>query len=851
MLSRRNTISSPNPATATIRKGSRVRRSKTISHPTPTRSELLAPEERSQQAVAAAQRAYGDDMQRRRSQIVRFSTPVDIRYTGAVAEAGDNGYRTATAAAGETSKVTDTTAANTVANTHNHVPVSYDTMSTESYPSEATKERRWSMQESMQQRFTPRGRRSMNFTTSDAEDSFETSSPSSYRRLRKTKSVFSVGQQPNNEYPSSVVYSSELSPEGVGDKNRRRSTSFLRGGTDFMPGSMRRQYDEDGGKKPIMKERKSFYLSASARRGQKPIAFPETVRGKKKEEEDPNALSIRKAVGAKARKMSASFFGTMRRAFGKQVKLEPAFPEQHVTSTRQHFRDYVSPNELHENILDIPEPNNFAIRPAVVSRAPTFRHVPSYEMLHSVTGSIRETSPMPPVHRSTSIATDGMSTWNATLEKRASLKKKRLSIIDENMPGRVKENFYSPPPVEHQQTQKSYEAKRVYSALMRRLDMGSPSAKREEAEYVHGPGYHGPGYYMAPGLALRPEDEDMFERPYTAASANTVVTAIRKNSGKWRGNSKDGNEQSYVPPVPPLPTFYQQELARDTTTGTNEWLAGSLAAEAGPQMSTDSKLAGLLSSLNTKSDGNKTPPLSSAPTTPASTPGRRLRVARSASTFFPYSSSVDEVVRESTPSPYRKATSVMDNASTSSVYIRNTTTTNTPSEATPPPPPPPQRTSEYTYRSNTNAPAPKMKIKGGLKVNDYNPSWSRSSVLTSNENYTNTPRNTPRNTPSSINMNENYSTSRLKNKENENTSQNRRKNKTKTMLRSGSQGIGLPQVIYRSRSVLSQMSTVDIENAVNTQFGPVVSEGGGMGWKGASTEKVGRMERKDSPMVFL
>lgn len=791
-------------------------------------------------------------MQRRKSQIVRFSTPVNNRHpdTDPAWANGDDSHQESAAKESTIESNSISEAANNVTAPTTPASVaaaadvllSYDTTSPPEYISETstTKARRWSMQEDMQQeRFTSGGRRSMNHTTADTEDYFFGSfTPSSYNRLRKTKSVFSVGQgfqqQPNGEYPSSVVYSSELSPEGVG--SRRKSMSFLRGGTDFMPESMRRKNVEE---KPVVKEWKSFYLPASSRRGQKPIAFPETVRGKKKEQSDEKELSVRKAVGEKARKMSASFFGTMRRAFGKQVKLEPSFPEQHVTSTRQHFRDYVSPNELHDNILDIPEPNNITIRSAVVSRAPTFRHVPSYEMLRSVTGSIGEASPpVPPPHRDMSAATDSMSTWNATLDRKYLGSKKRLSIIDENMPNKVKEDIYSPPPFEKQQTQKSYEAKRVYSALMKRLDRGSPRAKKEEAEYVHGP-----GYYFAPGLGLRPEEEGMFERPHTAASTNTVVTAIRKNSGRWRRNSEDENEPFCPPPVPPIPLFYQQEAAGETTSGTNVWLNGTLATEA-------EGLMNVVSNQDLKSDDTLPTPSRDIPTTPVSTPGRKLRMTRSASTFFPYSSSAGEVARESTPSPYRKATSVMDNASVSNAsFYSNYSGTNTPLDNTPTQS---QRHSEYMHRSNdANVAAPKIKIKGGLKMKDYNPDWSRNTLAT-NQNYNNTPKNTARNVPSNNNSNNtigSYSSNlnKLKNKENE--PQNKTKDlkkKTKSMLKPGNQGLGL----HRSRSVLSQMSAIDIENAVNSQFGPVVADSGEMGWKEASREKVG-LQRRDSPVVFL
>ncbi|RPB09534.1 hypothetical protein P167DRAFT_577148 [Morchella conica CCBAS932] len=825
MLKRRNTVSSPNPATATIRCNGRIHRSKTVSHTATalTKSEMMAPEERNQQAVAAAKRAYGDDLQRRRSQIVRFETPVsssenleDTKYPQATTSSNSKRKTIRLVNEGE----------NGDASTDYDLPEPCDTGNTKG-------KGRSGLHENIEQRSTPRGRRSMNFTTSDTDDypgSYQSSNPSSYKRLQKTRSMFSVGQMfskdsSQDEYSSSVVYSSERSPDSMSSKNRRKSTSFLRGGTDFMPESVRRQLEEE---KYTQKDRKSFYLSTSKRHS----TFPETVRGKKKDPDESVSISVRKAVGEKARKISASFFGTMRRALGKKVKLEPAFPEQHVTSTRQHFRDYVSPSELHEDIIDIPEPNNLTIRPAVISRAPTFRHVPSCEMLRSVAGSLGEATPpmkIQPPHRISSTTTDGKSTWNATLG--ASLKKKRLSIIDENMPNKIKDNIYSPPSVGEQQVRKSYEAKRVYSALMRRLDRGSPSARREEAEYVHGPGYNGPGYYMAPGLALRPEEENMFERPYTAASTNTVVTAIRKDSGKWTRDLNSGG--GVPPPVPARPLSYQQ--GESSKSNTKEWVVSNPVHEELRQMSVDSQLAGLakqVSGLAIKSEKDSGPPVD-IPITPQNTVRRRLRVTRSASTFFPYSSSVDELVRESTPSPYRKATGIMDTDSRSSAYTDITVTPKFSDENTSPPQMAAltQGQSEYTYRGVTIAPlAPKMKIRSGLKIKDYNPNWNHRSTLAGNGDY-NTPRNTPRNTVSSISMNENYTSSKLNN-ENEN-----RKRKSKALLRSGSQGHGIPPVVYRPRSVLSQMSTVDIENAVNTQFGPVVG-GEGMGWKGKSKETI-------------
>ncbi|PWW78891.1 hypothetical protein C7212DRAFT_309251 [Tuber magnatum] len=139
-------------------------------------------------------------------------------------------------------------------------------------------------------------------------------------------------------------------------------------------------------------------------------------------------------------------------------------------------------------------------------------------MLHSIAGSIRDATPNPslsPVStiRGVPVLTDGTSTWNSTLD-RQSASKKRLSIIDENAPHRIRESLYEPSVV-MESTQPRYEVRRVYSALMKRLDEGPTNASQEDQKYACGLDYGSPGAacYMAPGLGLRPEEENMFTKP--------------------------------------------------------------------------------------------------------------------------------------------------------------------------------------------------------------------------------------------------------------------------------------------------------------------------------------------------
>jgi hypothetical protein len=510
----------------------------------------------------------------------------------------------------------------------------------------------------------------------------------------------------------------------------------------------------------------------------------------------------------------------MKRVFGVRGKLEDTFPEQQVSSARPHFREYISPSELHDDIQDIPEPNNMRIRSTVVSRAPTFRNVPSVEMLRSTAGSIRDvsTSPAPPqtpIHalRRASVATDCTSTWNSTLDKRSAAKK-RLSIIDENTPHRVRESIYEPPGA-GEACQPGYEVRRVYSALMKRLDEGSPDALQERQEYVHGPGYGTSMYYMAPGLGLRPEDEGMFERPLTAVSTTTVGGTIRKShASKWVRPAKAEQEKDsdpfYIPSITELPVVYgpavrKRQTYDEITTG---WQKDMEVADEG-QMRVVSALKAL--SPVATSDRNETSSGSRARTTSSPTPPitvhnpqRNLRATRS-STFFPYP--IEEESRESTPSPYKRARSTEDIKS----RFGRTGTRTILGEIPAPPPLPPLRppplppgvakdascSNERAPRGTENNPnhpgaKGKFKIRGNLKMKDYYP--DKGTIAT---------------------------------------------NSGGAGIGTGGQGAN-PD---RNRNALTERTSRDIENAVNSQFGPVAGRGNALALKsmGGDDSRVGSM----------
>ncbi|KAG0136686.1 hypothetical protein HOY82DRAFT_549569 [Tuber indicum] len=804
MLSRRYTISSSSPSPPSKTK-SRVRRAKSTSYPTATRSELLAPQERSQQAVAAAQRAYGDDIQRRnskrehavfRSSGIRFLSPVDNR--NRTSDAG--GFYSVNRHEAEKSHSTMT---------KNASYASYDTAAGASYSTYASRENTASMrlgtlrqlgdENEVFQQLTfssPGARRALNLSDLGADyhsspGSPVPSTPSSYRRLRKTKSVFSVSQVYPRPTPdqSPAVFPPELSSKEAMMRNQRKSTSFLRGGTEFMPDSMRHQLEEAGGDGPsqrqqqqsYVKEQKPFYLSASCRRSQKPIAFPETVRAKKVSKEQPTELlSVRKAMGETAKKV----FGSMKRVFGVREKLENTFPEQHVPASRSHFCDFVSPSELHDDIKDIPEPGIIRMCSNIVSRAPTLRTVPSFEMPHSIAGSIRDVTPNPPQSpvstiRGVSVPTDGSSTWNSTLDRRSA--SKRLSIIDENAPDRIRENLYEPS-VAGESTQPRYEVRRVYSALMKRLDEGAANEPQDCQKDPCGPGYGSPesGCHMAPGLGLKPEEENLFTKPGKSGQGRSTTTStIRKSAAQKWGHlvetSRDKNpDPFYIPSVPQIPILYSPIVHKtqnidSITAGWREAMEGAdeeqmrliaalRALSPVPSISRESEGKGTQNGRSSATISSITPP-------GTHTPLRRLRQTSSIN-FLPSPTKVPS--GETALSRCRRPGSMG--------MLRTKSTPATPPPPLRPPPSPPNisSTSERSAHDrddNSVVVGEKPKIRGKLRMKDY--------CL---------------NTTSA-------------------------ENGSKLRVYSGNQGLGLES----NRSALAERTSRDIENAVNSQFGPVIN----------------------------
>lgn len=120
----------------------------------------------------------------------------------------------------------------------------------------------------------------------------------------------------------------------------RKSMSFLRGGTDFMPQSMKQHCIEN---KP--RERMSFYTPSSARPMPEPSLFQDPTIGYRGRNDKGDWGALRWAMKRKARRIT-QVFGSVKGIFGKKksyrgTEMIANIPEQHIISSRPHFGEYV------------------------------------------------------------------------------------------------------------------------------------------------------------------------------------------------------------------------------------------------------------------------------------------------------------------------------------------------------------------------------------------------------------------------------------------------------------------------------------------------------------------------------
>ena len=290
------------------------------------------------------------------------------------------------------------------------------------------------------------------------------SAPSSYRKLRKAKSMFSPSKAPSAVFSDGIpntrrhfhrqsLQSSDTHLESlrVPDPRLRKSYSFLRGVTDRISTSSRQYITTDAAvqlardqyilqlEQQRLKEQPSFFGLGNRRKS--PKAFRRTVRTSSTNSYGSAIASPLASVespkvkdfGHKARSLSQTIKKKIKRVFKRSSDTEDTIPVQQIKASHPHYGDYILTSDGKEQRYPpVPEPDaelllRVSSRESVAStspiRAEKGARPSSIRSAHSDddenTGKSRATS-----------WTD--STAANTISMPQTLERKRLSIIKED-----------------------------------------------------------------------------------------------------------------------------------------------------------------------------------------------------------------------------------------------------------------------------------------------------------------------------------------------------------------------------------------------------------------------------------
>jgi hypothetical protein len=352
------------------------------------------------------------------------------------------------------------------------------------------------------------------------------STPSSYRRIRKSKSMFSPLKAPSVFYTNGTPersggsyisthdntpnYQSSYSQPYEAPLRVQRSMSFLRGGREYIA---RERNDE-----AVQMARDRFFQQTTQQRLREQPSF--LFRSKVQRQDKPFRKSVRTAstsnhsatvntsdhpkpiqergIKNKARKASRTFKDKLKKVFGRN-KDSVHIPNQQVDAHETHVRKYCGDPELiHNNYEGVPHPTQATLS-RVASRPPSLHEMNSSQKLRSFAGSVKSAQSDHSFEKSrvTSWDTSGVNTLTSQAARlQAERELQRLSIINENGTHIPSSSFSRPTlnqtsayPFHHRPSKSAghipssapgpVDSARVYSALMKRLDESSPRAKLE------------------------------------------------------------------------------------------------------------------------------------------------------------------------------------------------------------------------------------------------------------------------------------------------------------------------------------------------------------------------------------
>ncbi|KAL6718890.1 hypothetical protein ACLMJK_003125 [Lecanora helva] len=365
---------------------------------------------------------------------------------------------------------------------------------------------------------------SMTALPDDFNENYVSSQPSSYRRLRKAKSMFSPRKAPSTGFANRIPngrkhfqrhsgQSSVSTSEAVSipDPRLKRSYSFLRGVNDRLSTSNRQYSTNDAAiqlardtylrelEQQRLKEQPSFL--GLGKRQKAPKAFRRTVRtsstnsyGTAISSPLPSINPEKpKGIGSRARTLSQTWRDKIKRVF-KRSSDDESVPAQHLEASQPHYGggapDY---QDLGPVLSPIPEPNAELLR-RVGSRESSLRSEPVYVNQNSRPGSIRSVNSNDEATFDRSRVTSWTNSTSAnTINMPSLMDRKRLSVIREdggphqsssstqrhNREGDVYATFRQPI---MQSSASQLEPKRIFSALQRQINEKNRKTAIDEDE---------------------------------------------------------------------------------------------------------------------------------------------------------------------------------------------------------------------------------------------------------------------------------------------------------------------------------------------------------------------------------
>ena len=341
--------------------------------------------------------------------------------------------------------------------------------------------------------------------------------PSSYRRLRKTKSMVN----PSKSSASSLVngfsrgrgharthsirpQNTESSQRVSQDSRLRKSLSFLRQPA-ISPEPPRKSIDQDKAvqlardqfvrqlEQQRVKEKTSIVDFAPQRKSGRP--FRRTVRTSSTNSygsaiASPAAAKLEipkgSGLGRKARSISISLKSRLKKVFHKPSDVEEIVPVQQLNASRPHFGDFMSSfNGTQQRYdLHIPSPDGQTLQ-RIDSRGSTSRETSAFVEKPSHPASIRSIESTGSVEKETSrVSSWETSTIANSLATLQSRENKRLSTINEGAPyqpssvrpyGNLGYHFAaSTDPI------RDYSAGSLYSRLRREIEKNDRMARQHE-----------------------------------------------------------------------------------------------------------------------------------------------------------------------------------------------------------------------------------------------------------------------------------------------------------------------------------------------------------------------------------